>query len=256
MVRSFVLAFILAHFLILPSIAQESGRETVTQSVEWFALGSNIKIHKRVSILAEGQFRYAQNFKPMQFQFRTGVDVTLNKHFSVLPLGYVYSWNPLYGKQPASFVNNEHRIFEQVMYKHALGRVNVSHRVRLEQRFIQVHQNNNGEIIDEGYDLHLNRVRYRLMANIPLNHEKMEARTVYISLYDEAFLSWGKSLTYNEPDQNRVFAGAGYQITKQFSVQGGFFYQLLIKANGTKQENNVGMQFQVNYNIDLTKKEQ
>ncbi|MBA4146193.1 MAG: hypothetical protein C0523_10545, partial [Cytophaga sp.] len=61
--------------------------------------------------------------------------------------------------------------------------------------------------------------------------------------------------TYNEPDQNRIYAGLGYQFTKALSVQGGAFYQLLIKSNGSKQENNVGFQVQVYYNIDLTRKE-
>ncbi len=254
MVRSLVLALIL--FPVLPSLAQSFKRETVTQPVQWFALSTHIKVHKRVSILAEGQFRYVQNFDPMQYQFRTGLDFTINKHFSVLPLGYVYTWNPLYGKQPATFVNNEHRLFQQVIYKHSIGRINLSHRVRMEERFVQVHQNNNGEIINEGYDLHLNRLRYRFMANIPLNHDKMEAKTVYASVYDEVFYSWGKPVTYNEPDQNRIYAGVGYQFNKALSVQGGAFYQLLIKANGTKQENNVGFQVQVYYNIDLTTKEQ
>ena len=254
MIRTSILALILVNFFVLPSSAQYSGREKVTQAVEWFAFTSNIKVHKKVSIMAEGQFRYAQAFEPMQFQLRTGVDYSFNKHFSVLQ-GYVYSWNPLYGKQPASFVNNEHRLFEQVVYKHQIGRLNISHRGRLEQRFIQVHENNNGEIINEGYDLFLNRARYRLMVNIPLNHAKMEPKTLYASVYDEVFFEWGDKVVNHKPDQNRLFAGLGYQVNKQFSFQGGFFYQNLVKLSGLKQENNVGFQMQVNYNIDLTRKE-
>ncbi len=255
MVRSRVLAFILLSFLTISSLAQSSKRETVTQSVQWFALSTHIKVHNSVSILAEGQLRYAQHFDPMQFQFRTGLDFTINKHFSVLPIGYVYTWNPLYGKQPATYVNNEHRLFQQVIYKHHIGRINLSHRLRMEERFIQVHSNTNGEVVSQGYDMHLNRLRYRFMANIPVNQDKMEAKTVYVSFYDEVFYSWGKPITYNEPDQNRIYAGLGYQFTKALSVQGGAFYQLLIKSNGSKQENNVGFQVQVYYNIDLTRKE-
>jgi hypothetical protein len=182
------------------------------------------------------------------------VDFSVNKHLSVLQ-GYVYSWNPIYGKQPASYVNNEHRIFEQVVYKHQIGRLNISHRGRLEQRFVEVHQNNNGEVIDKGYDLFLNRVRYRLMINIPLNHAKMDPKTIYASFYDEAFLEFGSNVIYHKPDQNRLFTGLGYQVNKQFGIQGGFFYQTLIKLSGVKQENNIGFQVFATYNIDLTKKE-
>ena len=235
--------------------SQPAGREVVTQSAEWFALTSMIKVHKRVSIMAEGQFRYVKAFDPMQFQIRTAVEVSLNKHWSVVPFGYVYTMNEKYGEQPAHFVNNEHRFWEQVTFKHAIGRFNISHRGRLEQRHIQVHTENDGQVINHGFDQFLNRARYRFMTNIPLNHATMEAKTVYASLYDEVFYSWGKDLTFDEPDQNRIFAGVGYQFTKLVAVQTGFFYQMLIKSNGTKQENNVGFQVQVNYNFDFTKKE-
>ena len=250
--KSFTVVLILSSSLCQFSFAQSS-REIVTQSAEWFALTSNIKLHKHLSLLAEGQFRYTGSFNPMQFQFRTGVEVHINKQLSIMPLGYVYSWNPIYGKLPALYVNNEHRIFEQVVFKHSVGRVTLSHRGRLEQRYVQVHVNNNGEVINEGYDLFMNRARYRFMMNIPINHSKMEPKTIYISAYDEAFFSWGKKVTYDEPDQNRIFAGLGYQLNKKLSAQGGFFYQMLIKSNGKQQENNVGFQVQLIYNIDLTK---
>ncbi len=38
-------------------------------------------------------------------------------------------------------------------------------------------------------------------------------------------------------------------------MQGGFLYQMLIKANGAMQENNMGFQLQLTYAIDLTLKE-
>jgi hypothetical protein len=254
MIKTSILALIPLVFIVNLSWAQSSDREKVNQSAEWFGLASNIKVHKKVSILLEGQFRYVQTFDPMQYQFRTGIDYHIEKHFSFL-LGYVYSWNPIYGKQPATYVNNEHRLFQQLVYKHQIGRLNISHRGRVEQRFIQKHQESNGEIINEGYDLFLNRARYRLMMNIPLNHTTMEPKTVFASVYDEVFMEWGKNVIYHKPDQNRLFTGLGYQMNKQFSIQAGLFYQMLIKLSGVKQENNMGFQIMANYNIDLTRKE-
>jgi hypothetical protein len=252
---SHILSLLLIAGVAIGGFSQPAGREVVTQPAEWFAVTSMIKVHDRVSVMAEGQFRYVKNFEPMQFQLRTGVEVTLNKHWSVVPVGYVYTWNERYGEQPARFVNHEHRFWEQVTFKHAIGRFNISHRGRLEQRHIQVHSESDGHVIDHGYDQFLNRVRYRFMANIPLNNPAMDAKTVYASLYDEVFYSWGKGITFEEPDQNRIFAGAGYQFTKLVSMQAGFYYQMLIKSNGTMQENNVGFQVQVNYNFDFTKAE-
>lgn len=202
--------------------------------------------------MAEGQFRFAGSLDPMQFQFRTGADVQLVKGLSIMPLGYVYTWNPSYGKQPNQFVNNEHRIFQQVTYKHHVGRLAFNHRARLEERFIQVHVRQNGETVSQGYHYTASRFRYRMTLSVPLNNEAIGPKTWFASAYDEIFFSWGPKVSYRESDQNRIFAGLGYQVDKKFTVMAGGFYQLLIKANGTMQENNVGLLASLTYNLDLT----
>lgn len=233
---------------------QSGDREIVTQGIQWFSATSNIKLTKRLSWVVEGQFRYANDFDPQQYQFRTAVDIKLNEHFSFVPLGYVYTWNYKYGKQPAVFANNEHRTWQQLFYKHQLGRLKVDHRLRLEQRFIQQHHvTPDGAIVDDGYILNQNRFRYRLMVRMPLNNSIIEPGTYFASAYDEVFFSWGEHVTYHNADQNRLFAGAGYQFDQRLALQAGFLYQMLIKTNGAKQENNIGFQIQMTYNVDLTK---
>lgn len=239
----------------LASVAQGIDREIVNQSIEWVSVTTDWKVSSRTSLMVEGQFRQAESFQPMQYQLRTGAEITLNKHFSFVPVGYVYTWNHRYGEQPAKFKNNEHRLWEQVTYKHSVRRLNVSHRVRLEQRFLQTHVDKGaGEVVDEGYAVFQNRLRYRLMVMLPLTRASLDPKTWFASVYNEAFLSGGENVTFHEPDQNRLYAGAGYQFAKPLSVQAGVLYQMLIKANGAQQENNVGVQVQVVYNIDLTRK--
>lgn len=228
--------------------------EKAEQSIEWFGLTNNIKVSKRLTVLAEGQFRYAGSFQPMQFQARTGLGIKINDHFSIMPLAYVYSWNPIYGVQPASYANNEHRTFQQFQYKHTVGIINLDYRVRFEQRFIQVHETNNGEVISKGYTLYLNRMRARVAAQVPINRKTIEAKTVFASFYDELFVEFGGATIYTDPDQNRVFVGGGYQVNKVINVQAGFLYQMLIKLSGVKQENNFGFQVVLTHNLDLTKK--
>jgi hypothetical protein len=200
----------------------------------------------------EGQFRFAQALDPMQFQFRTAAEVHLTRDLSIVPIGYVYTWNPQYGKQPNKFVNDEHRFWQQVSFKHTTGRFHISHRGRLEQRHIEVHSVNNGEVVYEGFKRHSNRVRYRLMVNVPFGKKEMLPKTVFGSFYNEVFVSWGRQITYHKPDQNRVFVGVGYQATKDFQVTSGVLYQMLIKANGAMQENNIGLQVAMQYNPDFT----
>lgn len=248
----FTLVFAIASIVSL--YGQPADRDIVTQAAEWVGITSNIKVHPKLNLAMEGQFRYVGALEGMQFQVRTGADYSINKHLSILA-GYVYVWNPLYGKQPATYVNNEHRIFEQVAYKHKTGRFNFHHRARFEERFLQVHSNQNGEIVDQGYTNKLSRFRYRFMLNIPINNPAMDPKTWFVSIYDEFFLSWGKPVTFHKIDQNRIFVGMGYQFTKLVNVQAGAFYQELIKANGAKQENNIGIQVMATYNFDLTKHE-
>ncbi|MEI9920309.1 MAG: DUF2490 domain-containing protein [Bacteroidota bacterium] len=250
--RKAALAILIAATLPSVTFSQSHPTDKVSQAIEWFSLSNNIKVHKRLSFLVEGQFRFAGQFQPMQFQFRTGADIHITKNFSVMPLGYVYTWNPTYGKQPAQYVNNEHRFYQQVFYKHHAGKFHFSHRGRLEERHIQVHTMENGEVINEGYDRYLTRFRYRLMVNVPFKGTEIAPKTTFASFYNETFIEWGKGVVHRAPDQNRLFAGVGYQASKKFTMTGGFLYHMLVKLNGVQQENNFGFQVNATYNFDLT----
>jgi len=235
------------------ALAQTPGRQVVNQSIQWLSVNSNIKLNKKYGVTVDGQFRFAE-YDNMQHMVRAGFEYYVSKKLSIVPIGYAYVQNYIYGKQPASIVNNERRIWQHIAYKHSVSRVAVSHRLRFEERFIGVHTKDvNDQTVNDGFTNKQFRVRYRLMANIPLNHAKMGPKTYYLSIWDELFVSHGKAVTYNDPDQNRIFIGPGYQVTKDIAFQGGFFAQTLIKANGAKQENNVGYLLQLNYNFDFSK---
>ena len=249
-VRACGLALIFLHTSFMPVLAQE--RETVTQGIEWFSVNSIFHLNSKLAFLAEGHLRLVQNFQPMQIQVRTGPEVTLSKHLSIIPLGYAYTWNPLYGKQPNTFVNNEHRMFQQAVVKHGIQAVKLNHRVRLEQRFLQVHTIENNEIVDHGYDMYTNRLRYKLQAQLPIAARADGSPMLDAVVSDEMFVSFGNNVTYHKPDQNRLYGGVLYYFHKNLSIQGGPFYQLLIKSGGTKQENNVGFNFSLSHSMELS----
>jgi hypothetical protein len=244
-------SIVLLLLVVELATAQQKEREVVGQSIQWFSTTSNIKLTRRVSLLVEGQFRQARKFEPQQYQARTGLEIKLNDHFSIMPVAYVYTWNFKYGKQPAQYQNHEHRLWQQVTYKHSFSPVSFEHRLRPEQRFIQHHSKMpSGEVVNEGYSVNQFRLRYRLMARVPLNNTSIMAKTLFASAYDEVFMSWGERVTYHEPDQNRVYVGFGYQFDAAFNLQAGFLYQMLVKSNGAMQENNLGLLVQMTYNVD------
>lgn len=227
-------------------------RETVDQSIEWFVINSNIKFSKRVGVTFDGQFRFAKDFENMQHFLRAGVDVYITPNLSVVPLGYMYVWNYAYGEQPASLIAGEQRLWQQILFKQKFGRFNINHRLRLEQRWLEKNQTPDGEVVTNFY---LNRLRYRFLLNFTLNKENMESGALFINAFDEFFYGWGSYDTFNEIDQNRVSLGLGYQINSKTQFIAGPFYQMLIKSNGAKQENNIGALVQFTYNFDLSKKE-
>jgi hypothetical protein len=251
---------LLACAILLSAVqvmAQSSDRKVVNESAQWFATTANLKLSNRLTWVLDGQYRYIES-KPQQFQARTAIDIKINDHFSVIPLGYVYTWNSVYGgfATATSRANNEHRIWQQLFYKHDISRVKLDHRIRIEERFIQRKP-------DESYSANKQlRLRYRFMARVPLNHEKLDPNTWFASAYDEVFYTcgevggFGEHVTFNDIDQNRIFIGAGYQVDKQLSIQLGYIYQMLIKGtNGSQQENNTGFQLIATYNLNLMKAE-
>ncbi len=250
-------------FLVLVSFHFSNGqsRQTVNQFADWFSASSTMKTSNRLSIFVDTQFRFVDGTEAMQHQFRIGGDIKITEKFSFMPLGYVYIWNYLYGKQPTTYMNNEHRVYQQFTYKHKWGSFNLVHRLRTEERFLQAHhKDTNGNVIDDGYSKNQQfRIRYRIYGTLPLTKQQDQAsmaiapKSYYLVVYDELFMSWGEYVTYHEIDQNRIFVGLGYQFTKDFTIQSGFLWQLLVKANGAQQENNIGIGTWLTYNFDFTK---
>lgn len=254
MVKS-LLACTFFLFLFISSQAQTE-RDIVTQPCEWFALNSNIKLHKQFGLTFDGQVRFSQDFQSAQHYVRIGVEVYLTPKLSVVPFGYTYIWNFQYGKQPSAYKNNEQRIWQQVLYKHTQNRLNFIHRLRMEERFLESHHTeSDGSVVNDGYEVYMNRIRYRLLVQIPLNKPKMEAGAWYIAAYDEIFYGWGEGDTFKKIDQNRLYAAFGRQITGKVRLEGGPIYIAVVKKNGAQQENNIGALIQFTYNFDFSNKE-
>ena len=247
--------FVVALGLVLLGSTQVfSQRERVTQGIEWIGASSNLKLTPRLGVFLDGQFRFAGT-ENMQHMLRGSLDFYITNHLSISPFGYSYIWNFKYGKQPASIVNNEHRIYQQLQYSHSIGKFFITHRFRAEERMIQFHSGTPPLVVDEGYDENFQfRIRHRIWVNRPIKGSRFEPKSWYLASMFEFFMSWGDRVTYdNQIDQYRLFLGPGYQISKLANIQLGPYYQYLVKRNGLQQENNVGVLVQLNYNFDFTK---
>lgn len=198
-------------------------------TIVWLNTFHTVNINQHWAVLAEYQWRRTEGIKSWQQSLlRGGIQYKFSNGVSVLA-GYGWIETFPYGDYPPAAPQPfpEHRIYEQVIWNDNIGRVQLNHRGRLEQRFLGVlnPQSDDGrEITKWNY---LNRLRYQLRATIPLNHSTMVDKTWYAAAFDELFIGFGKNVNANVFDQNRIGILLGYKLNKRFSLEGGYLNQTL-----------------------------
>lgn len=129
----------------------------------------------------------------------------------------------------------ETRLWEQMTVNQVLDRIKIEHRYRVEQRFFNT-----------GYR---NRFRYRLNLAIPINHRKVEAKTLYAATFNEIFLN--NKIPHFE--RNRFYLGMGYQFDKSFSLQAGWMHQYNYSATSAGAKDNLAINVMYRFNRKNTK---
>jgi hypothetical protein len=66
--------------------------------------------------------------------------------------------------------------------------------------------------------------RFRYMAKMTFNINKSE-RPVFLALYDEIFVNFGKEVGYNLFDQNRAYAAIGFTLSSTMKLETGYLFQ-------------------------------
>ena len=219
-------------FLILLSFFAFSQSPPNTTG-NWLMLFHQTRLNERWSIHAEAQYRsYEIAPNTEQLLLRGGVNYHIN-NTAFASIGYANVTNYAYDKELMPGVQvSENRLWQQFLMRNTLGRISFEHRYRLEQRWLNGNQN-----------VYLDRIRYLLRATIPINKSKMEAKTVFVSFYDEVFIHFN-----DKPfDRNRLYGAVGYQFTPLFNIQLGYLAQTV---NATTKSY---LQAAVFYNLDFRK---
>ena len=165
-----------------------------------------------------------------QLLIRPGINYTLSPTLSV-SAGYGYVKTYPYGELPVPHEFDEHRIWEQVVYKMNVLGLEWQHRLRLEQRWIEEQSKITYNTVNWRGE---NRVRYMLRTSIPITEDKK----TYIAIWDEVFLSFGGNILKNNFDQNRAFLGIGRKLTPSTRLEVGFMEQTVQRRGGDKWEAN------------------
>ena len=163
--------------------------------------------------------------------FRPGLTYFINKNNNVT-LGYLLNTTKteVLGAPDVNLV--EHRIWEQYILTHRLGGIFATHRLRLEQRFIE--QANQVDIFSQ-------RFRYFFRFIQPLQKKKESFdKGIFFALQNEVFLNIQNKDLLNKSmfDQNRLYIAAAFRFSKKVDIEAGYLNQA---SNGVNNDviNNV-----------------
>lgn len=180
----------------------------------WLIYFGNKQFNPKLNLHHEVQYRSYNVINDFeQLLIRSGIGYNLSENNNNILLGYGYILSENYTPFNEKVATEEHRIYQQFITKQQFGRVDIQHRYRIEERFIE----NQFKM----------RFRYFLSCKTALNRKKMEDKTLYLSLYNELFIG------ERDPfyDRNRSYAGLGYRFSNVMSVEFGYMNQHFINRN-------------------------
>lgn len=232
----FVNLFIPVVFLLFSNLSKTTAQ---TQFSGWVASFNSFKVGRELSIHLDVQARSTDKVENLSaFLFRPGINWHF-RHNMIASAGYGYILNRRNTNNITGYLP-EHRIWEQFIVNHPLNFVAVSHRFRLEQRFISKAVTENNELKAEG-NLFANRIRYFTRGVIPFNGKKGFQQGMFGALQNELFVNLGDKSAVNGKafDQNRFYTAVGYRFSKKFDIETGYLNQYVSGRNKTFTNNHV-----------------
>ncbi|PDH46341.1 MAG: hypothetical protein CND86_05165 [Bacteroidetes bacterium MED-G21] len=206
---------ILLFALLWSNIFSIRGQEN--QVGNWLIYIGNKELKNSLNWHHEIQHRNYNFFGELeQLLLRTGIGYNANANNNILlGYGFIDSRN-LLEKTDQILKVNEHRIYQQLISKQAIGKLKVQHRYRFEQRFVE--------------DKFKLRYRYFLSLRIPF---LKTSEKYYISAYNELFINANSENTF---DRNRIYGGFGYSLNSNIKFELGYMNQIF-KSSSRDQVN-------------------
>ncbi|MFM6925241.1 MAG: DUF2490 domain-containing protein [Ferruginibacter sp.] len=226
--------FLLASLFFYANSYAQNDRFNDYNNTNWIQLFSTISLDKKWSLHTEYQWRRTAGLKNWQQSLlRIGVNRKVNDQ-AIVHLGYGRIETFPYGDFPIAAAGTfpEHRIYEQISFKQPIKKWTLTHRIRIEQRWLgRVKVGTDREI--EAWTF-LNRFRYQFKTQYNITSK------FYLAAADEIFIGAGKNVGVNIFDQNRIFLLAGIKLNKYLTLEAGYFNQTL--QQGKRVNNNTIMQ--------------
>lgn len=217
----------------------------------WINTYGKIRVGKRLFWDAQTHFRFQET---KSTPFLGQVAQIYNRH----AIGYIYSKKinfSLGGVVRINFNTDEEsidrnvvpewRIWHQYQFAMPLYTAMIYHRIRIEHRWTQGFAENSEYIFR-------NRWRYMFRAKIPLNTDKLEPKTIYVSPEAELIMQSGKAVVASPMEDLRLTTTLGYIVTPRLTFAAGLMYsQGQSLENGGEYNQNWTMRFHMYYSPDF-----
>lgn len=240
----------LAAIVLLPALGLSPGalraqRQTYTNTNAWFVINGDVALNERWGVLFDASARRSGPVHEAMANFvRGGVALHVNEHVRVAA-GANWSRSYPYGELPSDYPVTERRLWQQAVLSHDIGRLEVSHRYRLEQRWRGRRED---PLVDRIASWErTSRFRYQVKATLPLDGVAVDPGEAYFSASNEIFIGFGRHVEYNMFDQDRATATLGYRFTRNWRGEVGFLEHVVFKGNGTDVERNHTMTFALSF---------
>ncbi len=232
-------------------LSTEFAQKTTYDQAVWVAYTGQYKFTQKFGTHLEVQWRGDANFEQnRQNLFRIGGMYYLNNQIT---LSAGYGLIKTYQPSLQDFFT-ENRAWEQIQYNHNWkeNKNTMTHRFRLEQRFVdKIVLNSDDEVIVEATN-YQNRLRYlnrNLLHLFTFNNDRNKA---YAILQDELFFNIGDNkVNANFFDQNRLLVGFGINYEDTIRLEVGYLNHFTTPSSGNNIMNhNVSMS--ITHNLDYT----
>jgi hypothetical protein len=184
-----------------------------TEQVEqiWIGYFNQTRLSKRWGAWLDVQLRTKDHFTDSlsQFLFRPGVTYYIDDK-TKLTLGYAFINH---------FPADNHRKLRTMQW------------FRLEERFRR--KVKDADELAEGYNFNF-RIRYNFLIQGPITRKMYDKGALNWVFNDELHINFGKEIVYNYFDQNRLFLGFNYYLTKNNTLQFGYMNLFQQLSSGNK----------------------
>jgi hypothetical protein len=249
MIKTFTFSCVLFFIAFLQAgttFSQTAEKHIHSREQLWFGYFNQTRFSNKWGMWADVHYRMTDNFasRPFQFLVRPALTYFIKDNLRV-NVGYAFVTHfPGKGLNTTRF---EHRPWQQIWWNQKYTGLTTLQWIRLEQRF---NEKVVSDVKQDGYN-YIFRVRYNMSFFIPLKGKEIVPKTPFAAVMNEVFLNFGDNITYNTFDQNRLFAGVGYQFTSHLNAQLGYMNVYQQEASGNNYFSTHAIRLFFFHSIDL-----